>query len=252
MRPQPPNDNNHSRFLDIREFKLLSSIGEHEMTRVVGTTKLAGFVRDEFIYLSGDPATKIYFVKEGRVRVSALTEDGREVLLDIIGPGEIFGEIGILQGPTRTNSAQALESSLLYEMCRADFEDLLNRHPRVCLHMARCIGLRLKRYEGRVVNLIGKDVYSRVKEVLTDLVCRTQATGGRQSTKISLTQQDIANLVGASLQETARVLRELERIDVVELRYRAIIVKAPERLQSATSSDDRRSLELQIAEARAL
>lgn len=237
MRLQPQVDNNHSRFLDIREFKLLSSIGEQEMIRVVGTTKLAGFARGEFIYLSGDLATKIYFVKEGRIRVTALTEDGREVLLDIIGPGETFGEIGILQGGTRTNSAQALESSLLYEMFRSDFEDLLNKHPRVCLHVARCLGLRLRRYEGRVVNLIGKDVYARVIEVLTDLVCRTQATGVRGPTKISLTQQDIANLVGASLQETARVLRELERDDVVELRYRAIIVKAPERLQSDTSND---------------
>ena len=251
MQIQPQVDDNRSKFLDIREFNLLSGVSEQEMTRVISTTRLAGFARGDFIYLAGDPASKIYFVKEGRVRVTALTEDGREVLLDIIGPGETFGEIGILQGPTRTNSAQALESSLLYEMFRADFEELLNRHPRVCLHMAKCMGLRLKRYEGRVVNLIGMDVYARVKEVLTDLVCTTQTAGVRKPAKISLTQQDIANLVGASLQETARVLRELERVNVVELKYRAIIVKAPERLQSATSSNDRGSVGLPAADARA-
>ena len=81
--------------------------------------------RGEWVFVHGDPADSIYLLQKGRMKITALSEDGHEVVHEIIGPGEIFGDTSTILGIPRTTSAQILESSLLCEIHRKDFESLL-------------------------------------------------------------------------------------------------------------------------------
>jgi len=206
----------------------MSQAATDRFNAVMRTTKRR---RGEWIFVLGDRADSIYFLQEGRMKITALTEDGREVLHEIIGPGEIFGDISTILGIPRTTSAQALEDLLLREMSRKDFESLLIAYPEMSLQLLKSVGLRLKKAEAQLLNVVCNDVSTRVREALIDLIPAEPPLRPNQPVKIGITQQDLANLIGASRQKTWQALKELESLGVLKLMYRSILVTAPHRLR---------------------
>ena len=206
----------------------------HQFEAMVRTTKRR---RGEWIFLLGDPADTIYLLREGRMKITALGEDGHEVLHEIVGPGEIFGDTSPILGIPRTTSAQALEASLVCEIRRKDFEALLNRYPELSFRLLKSVGLRLKQAEAQLVNVICNDISHRVREVLIDLLVKESGVLPNQPTKIKITQQDLANSIGASRQKTSQALKELEDSNVLRLMYRSIMVIAPHKLRNGHIPD---------------
>jgi len=200
----------------------------HHFNAMVRTTKRR---RGEWIFLPGDPADTIYLLRQGRMKITALGEDGHEVLHEIIGPGEIFGDTSPILGIPRTTSAQVLEASLLCEIRRKDFEALLSMYPELSFRLLKSVGLRLKQAEAQLVNVICNDVSQRVREVLIDLAVKESAALPNEPIKIRITQQDLANSIGASRQKTWQALKELEDSKVLRLMYRSILVIAPHKLR---------------------
>ena len=212
--------------------ELLNGISQqalHRFNAIVRTTKRR---RGEWIFVLGDSADSIYFLQRGRMKITALSEDGHEVLHEIVGPGEIFGDTSPILGIPRTTSAQALETSVVCEIYRKDFETLLSMYPELSFQLLKSVGLRLKKAEAQLVNIICNDVSRRVREALLDLVIKESGAVPDRSVKIKITQQDLANLIGASRQKTWQALKELEDSSVLRLMYRSILVTAPEKLRS--------------------
>ncbi|HKY43079.1 MAG TPA: Crp/Fnr family transcriptional regulator [Pyrinomonadaceae bacterium] len=188
--------------------------------------------RGEWIFLLGDPADSVYFLREGRIKITALSEDGQEVLHEIIGPGEMFGDMSAILDIPRTTSAQAIEASLLCKIRRKDFKTLLSMYPELSFQLLKSVGLRLKQAEAQLVNVICNDVSRRVRETLVDLMVKESGTLPDRPIKIKITQQDLANLIGASRQKTWQTLKELEDSGVLRLMYRSILVIAPNKLRN--------------------
>ena len=186
--------------------------------------------RGEWVFVHGDPADSIYFLQKGRMKITALSEDGHEVVHEIIGPGDIFGAISSILGIPRTTSAQTLETSVLCEIRQKDFESLLTTYPELSLQLLKSVGLRLKKAEAQLFNVICNDVSTRVREALIDLIASEPGTELDQPVTIKITQQDLANLIGASRQKTWAALKELEDSSVLRLMYRSILVTAPHKL----------------------
>src|SRR5215212_2776328 len=127
------------RHLPIGRLKLLSGMSQeatHKFNAMMRTTKRR---RGEWIFALGDRADSIYLLQEGRMKITALSEDGHEVLHEIIGPGQIFGETSTILGIPRTTSAQALEASLLRELSRKNFESLLIAYPEISLQLLKSV-----------------------------------------------------------------------------------------------------------------
>src|SRR5215216_5034460 len=114
--------------------------------------------RGEWVFVHGDPADSIYLVQKGRMKITALSEDGHEVVHEIVGPGEIFGETSTILGIPRTTSAQVLEASLLCEIQQKDFESLLTAYPELSLQLLKSVALRLKKAETQLLKVICHDV----------------------------------------------------------------------------------------------
>ena len=221
-----------SRLSFIGPLQLLNGMSQqavHDFNAMVRITKRR---RGEWIFLLGDPADSIYFLREGRIKMTALSDDGHEVLHEIIGPDEMFGDMSAILGIPRTTSAQALEASLLCEIRRKDFETLLSMYPELSFQLLKSVGLRLKQAEAQLVNVICNDVSRRVRETLIDLMVKESGTMPDRPIKISITQQDLANLIGASRQKTWQTLKELEDSGVLRLMYRSILVIAPNKLRN--------------------
>ena len=212
----------------------MSQQAAHQFNAMMRTTKRR---RGEWIYVLGDPADSIYFLREGRMKTTALGEDGHEVLHEIIGPGEIFGDTSAILGIPRTTSVQALEPSLLSEIRRKDFESLLTAYPEISLQLLKSVGLRLKKAEAQLLNVVCNNVSTRVREALIDLVALEPGIRPGQPVRIGITQQDLANLIGASRQKTWQALKELESLNVLKLTYRSILVTAPQKLRNEQPSE---------------
>jgi len=206
----------------------------HQFNSMIRMTKRR---RGEWIFVLGDAAESIYLLREGRMKITTFSEDGHEVLHEIISPGEIFGDISTILGIPRTTSAQVLETSLLCEVRRRDFESLLIAYPELSLRLVKSVGLRLQKAEAQLLSVICNDVSTRVREALIDLVAVEPGVGPDQPVRIGITQQDLANLIGASRQMTSRALKELEDSRVLRLTYRSILVTAPHKLRNQQSSE---------------
>lgn len=215
-----------------RRLELLNGISQqtqHRFNAMVRTTRRR---RGEWIFVLGDSADSIYVVQKGRMKITALSEDGHEVLHEIVGPGEVFGDTSTILGMPRTTSAQALEASLLYEIRRNDFETLLSMYPELAFQLLKSVGMRLKKAEAQLVNVICNDVSRRVREALIDLIAKEAGVGSGRPIRIKITQQDLANSIGASRQKTWEALKELQDANVLRLSYGSIWVLAPDKLRN--------------------
>jgi CRP-like cAMP-binding protein len=212
--------------------ELLSGMSREAVEHFNAMMRITKRQRGEWIYVLGDAADGIYLLRKGRMKITALGEDGHEVLHEILGPGEIFGDTSAILGMPRTTSAQALEASLLCEVRRKDFESLLIAYPEVSLQLLKSVGLRLKKAEAQLLNVVCNDVSKRVREALIDLIAIESRVCPDQPVRIGITQQDLANLIGASRQKTWQALKELESSSVLRLTYRSILVTNPQKLRN--------------------
>jgi len=221
----------------IGRFDLLQAMSAEAQQRFYTMVRRTRRRRGEWVFVHGDRADSIYLLQKGRMKITALSEDGHEVVHEIVGPGEIFGDTSTILGIPRTTSAQALESSLLGEIRRKDFESLLMEFPELSLQLLKCVGLRLKKAEAQLVKVICHDVSTRVRDALIDLMAAEPGTHPDQPVMIKITQQDLANLIGASRQKTWQALKELEDSNVLRLMYRSILVTAPHKLHNVNRSE---------------
>jgi len=212
--------------------ELLQGMSEEAVHHFNATVRRIKRRRGEWVFVHGDPADSIYLLQKGLIKITALSEDGHEVVHQILGPGQIFGDTSTILGIPRTTSAQALETSLLCEIRRKDFESLLTAYPALSLQFLKYVGRRLKKAEAQLLNVICHDVSTRVREALIDLMPFEPERQPDQPVKIKITQQDLANLIGASRQKTWAALKELEDSSVLQLMYRSILVTAPHRLRN--------------------
>ena len=225
-----------SRLFYLRRLKLLRGMNPQTMHHFDGMVRTTKRRRREWIFMLGDPSHTIYFLQQGRMKISALSEDGQEVLLEIVGPGEIFGDVAAIQGTPRTVSAQALDDSLLCEIRLEDFESLLATDPDISLYLLKSLTSRLRRAEAQLLDLVCKDVSTRVREALIEFVNCESGTEPSLPIRIRITQQDLANLIGASRQKTWQALKELEDYGILRLSYGSIVVTAPHKLQNTQNS----------------
>jgi CRP/FNR family transcriptional regulator len=216
---------------------LLNGMSQQTTERLNSMMRVTKRRRGAWVFVLGDAADSIYFLQKGRMKITAVSADGHEVLHEIIGPGEIFGDTSPILGMPRTTSAQALEPSLLSEISRKDFESLLALSPELSLQLLKLVGRRLKKAEAQLVNLICNNVSQRVRDALIDLMAREPNVGAERAVEIRITQQDLANLVGASRQKTWQALKELEDSGVLRLMYRSILVTAPHKLRHGRVPD---------------
>ena len=161
----------------------MSQLAVHDFKAMVRTTKRR---RGDWIFVLGDSADSIYILREGRIKITALAEGGHEVLHDIIGPGEIFGQASLILGIPRTTSAQVLEASLLYEIRRKSFETLLSMYPELSFQLLKSVVVRLKHAEAQLLNVVCHDISHRVRNTLTDLMVKESGAVPDRPIKIKI------------------------------------------------------------------
>jgi len=192
--------------------KLFAGLSEEKRAGMANMLRPVNIKKKSFIYNMGDSAEKIYILKEGRIKITRLTEDGKELTIDILEPGDIFGEMAIAGEQERETSAEALEDSFICAMGKGNFERFIAENPGLSMGITKLFGSRLRKVESRLENLIFHDVRSRLLSLFSDLGEKYGEDNslGKKIT-IHLSHQEIANLIGATRETVTLELNNLKR-----------------------------------------
>ena len=151
---------NRDKIWYLKQFNFLNTMSEEEMASLSSVLIDNKVRKKQPIYLAGDPGENLYFLKEGRVKISRIDQSGKEFTLTLLEPGEIFGELGLFDDSPRETTAIALEDSIICMMKRSDFEKYVTNRPELSLKLNKLMGLRLRQIENRIEELLFQDVPS--------------------------------------------------------------------------------------------
>ncbi|HEY5649070.1 MAG TPA: Crp/Fnr family transcriptional regulator [Nitrospiria bacterium] len=231
-----------SKYWFLKRIKLFSDLPDQDIKMMEETTRMEAVKRREVIFLPGDPAQTVFLLKTGRVKLSRINEDGKEWTMAILEPGEVFGELEMLEGSKRDTVAEALDDCSICVMQRPDFEAMLKKDPNTSLRLTKLVGLRLKKIENRVENLVFRDVPSRLAQLLIQLSEEVGVKDARGILfRVKITHQDLASLIGSTRETVSATLGEFKKKGLIDIDQRRIILKDSKGLSDLVSSSKKQS-----------
>jgi len=178
--------------------------------------------RGSVIMAEGDRVDALYIVISGRLKVMMGEADGKEVILGILGPGEFFGEMGLIDDQPRSASVVAIEPCELLAVSKGAFRKCLRENVDVAMAVLRVVVRRLREADRKIGSLAMLDVYGRVARLLLDM---SEDVDGQRIVTKRLPKQDIAKMIGASREMVSMVMRDLEISGYFEVRGSTIVLR---------------------------
>ena len=188
--------------------------------------------RGKRLFDEGDPGDRLYVVLDGKIKLTRAASDGRENLLSVLGPGEMFGELSLFDPRPRTASATALTDTRLAAVAHEALRPWLTGRPDVVMHLLRALAQRLRRTNDVMADLVFTDVPGRVARALLDLADRFgQPRGAGVDVHHDLTQEELAQLVGASRETVNKALADFAGRGWLQVSAKSVLILEPERLR---------------------
>src|SRR5215472_8720238 len=188
--------------------------------------------RGDRLFDEGDAGDRLYVVLDGKIKLTRTAPDGRENLLQVLGPGEMFGELSMFDPRPRTSSAVAVTDTRLGSLDHEFLRQWLTGRPDVALHLLQALAQRLRRANDVTADLVFTDVPGRVAKALLDLADRF---GEEQDEGLQvhhdLTQEELAQLVGASRETVNKALADFATRGWLQLSAKSVLLLEPERLR---------------------
>lgn len=206
----------------LRSVPVFAGLKEQRLGALAAEASLRNVVRNEVVLRIGDPTDNVYFVLSGRLRVLVSDIEGREVILSMLGAGDLFGEIGVIDDNPRSATVVAVDSSDLVVFDKDDFRRCLADNFDITLAIMRSLAGRLRVADQRIESLALLDVYGRVARLLLELA---ETRDGLKIVPSRLTKQDIAKMVGASREMVSRVMKGLTQQGLIEERDGEVVLR---------------------------
>jgi CRP/FNR family transcriptional regulator, cyclic AMP receptor protein len=216
----------------LRSVPLFADLEEAELESFSHVAVPRSFPGGTRVFHEGDHSDACYIVREGAFRVTREHSDGRAITLATLGPGDIFGELAMLDGEVRSASVEALDDGELLALPAGDVRSLLARHPDITVKLVAALVRRLRAANERISRQSFQTVPSRVAGVLSQLVAEEAPQGEGGEVTIRMNQADLAQLAGTSRESVSRFLADLERAGVVRSGRGRVTVLAPAKLSN--------------------
>ena len=191
----------------LRNVPLFSGLDESELQRLsqVAVRRRAG--RNEQVVRAGEDAESLIVLLTGRTKVTNFDEEGREIILAWLGPGEFFGEMGLIDGSPRSASVVAVEPCELLAIGKSEFQRCMQENFQVAQKLMQILVRRLREADRNIESLALLDVYGRVARLLLDM---SEDENGKRVVRQKISKQDMARMIGASREMVSKVIRDLK------------------------------------------
>lgn len=206
----------------LRNVPLFSGLEEAELLRLSGVSSRRRAERGDFIVRAGDLTDSLFILLTGRAKVTNSDEEGKEIILAMLEPGEFFGEMGLIDGSPRSADVVALEPCELLVLGKADFQRCLAENFPVALKMMMILVRRLREADRKIESLALLDVYGRIARLLLEM---SVVEDGRRLVRKKISKQDMARMIGASREMVSKVMRDLELSGYIAYEGTTILIR---------------------------
>jgi CRP/FNR family cyclic AMP-dependent transcriptional regulator len=216
----------------LRRAPLFQALDDDGAAALQAGVTIVELARAERLFEEGASGNQLYVVLDGKIKLTRAAADGRENLLSVVGPGEMFGELSLFDPRPRTASAIAVTDSRLGALAHDDLRSWLTGRPDVALHLLQALAQRLRRANDVMADLVFTDVPGRVAKALLDLADRFGAVRDEGlQVNHDLTQEELAQLVGASRETVNKALADFAARGWLQLSAKSVLLIEPDRLR---------------------
>ena len=195
----------------LESINLFYDVSDDFLDKASQLCKIKNYPKNSMIILEEEYGDKLFIVKNGTVKITRVNDEGKEVILALLGSGDFFGEMAILDGESRSANALAQEKCELVTINREDFLDLLKNNFQVCMNLLEELAVRLRKSDQQIEALSLSDAEHRIGVSILNLAEDRGVIKNGEVTIESLPyQQDIANMAGTSRETVSRVLKLFE------------------------------------------
>jgi len=206
----------------LKSVPLFAGFPDDQLRMLVTVVTRRSAPRASVIMAAGDQIDSLYIVISGRLKVMMSDSDGKEVILSLIGPGEFFGEMGLIDDSPRSASVITIEPCELLSITKRDFKKCLAENFEMSMAVMRGLVRRLREADRKIGSLALLDVYGRVARLLLDMA---EDVNGQKVVTKRLPKQDIAKMIGASREMVSRVMKDLQMGGYIETRGSSIVLR---------------------------
>jgi len=206
----------------LRNVPLFAVLTESQLALLTSVVSRKAFPRGTTIMAAGDATDSLYVVIAGRLKVLMSDDEGREVILSMLGPNEYFGEMGLIDDSPRSASVVTLESCELLVLLKRDFRKCLSENFEMAMTVMRGLVKRLREADKKIGSLALMDVYGRVARLLLEM---SETVDGQHVVTRKVAKQDIAKMIGASREMVSRVMKDLQVGGYIDVRGNAIYLR---------------------------
>jgi CRP/FNR family cyclic AMP-dependent transcriptional regulator len=221
MQPTPRRAMIGERTQTLKAVPFFTQLSDRELdvVRAVSTEKT--YPKNAVVLTEGEMGDSLFMIQSGKVKVFIGDEDGREIILKILGPGDFFGEMSMIDKQPRSASVTTIEASTFLVLSHAAFERCVEQAPRIANMVLRVLAQRVREADRKIGTLALMDVYGRVASTLLEL---SVYSDGKLMVGEKLSQQDLANMVGASREMVNRILKDLSDRGFISIESKSITI----------------------------
>lgn len=215
----------------LKQIDWLSQLTSVEAQRLESRAVTRKFKKGQIVYFPQEAGETVLLLASGRVKLKTVTPDGKEAILAFIEEGELFGELALLDGSPRGEFAEAVLDCQVIAVPASALQEVMEQRPDVALGITRLVGLRRRRIQNRLQNILFRSNRERLTSLLLELI---ETHGVRQDDHwqigLRLSHQDLASLIGATRESVTLILGQLQLEKLIRVRRRQLTVLDRERL----------------------
>jgi CRP-like cAMP-binding protein len=210
----------------LRSVPIFSELSDQDIVSLARLANRRKCPKDSVVFFENEEGDFFFTILEGRIKVTILGDDGREVILSLLGPGDFFGEMALLDQEPRSATAIAVEDTELLSLHRTDFQTVLADNRSITTGLIKVLTGRLRRANHQISTLALLDVYGRVARVIVDMAREEgrRLKDGRIAFRRA-THQEIANRIGTTRETVTRMLKDLERQGLIHVEGKELVVQ---------------------------
>ena len=209
------------RTMALKAVPFFTQLSDKELDVVRAAASEKNYPKNAVVLTEGETGDSLYMIQGGKVKVFIGDEEGREIILKILGPGAFFGEMSMIDKQPRSASVTTLEASTFLVLTHVAFERCVEQVPRIAQLVMQCLAQRVREADRKIGTLALMDVYGRVASTLLELSVHSD---GKLMVGEKLSQQDLANMVGASREMVNRILKDLTDLGCISIESKSITI----------------------------